>query len=72
MSIDLSGLSALPAADKLRIVEMLWDDLGSSSEPIPLPEWVDQEAARRRAEMQDPSVGRTHEEVWHRIENRNG
>jgi putative addiction module component (TIGR02574 family) len=72
MSIDLSGLSALPAADKLRIVEMLWDDLGSSSEPIPLPEWVDIEAARRRAEMQDPTVGLTHEEVWRRIENRNG
>ena len=51
---------------------MLWDDLGSSSEPIPLPEWVDIEAARRRAEMQDPTVGLTHEEVWRRIENRNG
>jgi putative addiction module component (TIGR02574 family) len=72
MSIDLSGLSALPAADKLRIVEMLWDDLGSTSEPIPLPEWVDKEASRRRAEMQDPTVGLTHEEVWRRIENRNG
>lgn len=72
MSIDLSGLSALPAADKLKIVEMLWDDLGSSSEPIPLPEWVDKEAVRRRDEMQDPSVGLTHEEVWRRIEQRNG
>lgn len=72
MSIDLSGLSALPAADKLKIVEMLWDDLGSSSTPIPLPEWVDKEAARRRDEMRDPAVGLTHEEVWRRIEQQSG
>jgi putative addiction module component (TIGR02574 family) len=72
MSMDLSGLHYLPVAEKLRIVEMLWDDLGATTEPIPLPEWVDQEAARRRTEMQDASVGLTHDEVWRRIENRNG
>ena len=72
MSIDLNGLHDLSAADKLRIVEMLWDDLGTSSTPIPLPDWVDQEATRRRAEMRDPSIGLTHEETWGRIEKRNG
>ena len=72
MSIDLSGLHDLPPADKLRIVEMLWDDLGTSTEPIPLPEWVEREAARRRSEMDDPSIGLTHEEAWRRIETRNG
>lgn len=72
MSIDLNALHALPVAEKLRIVETLWDDLGKSNEPIPLPEWVDQEAARRREEMRDPSVGLSHEEVWRRIDNRNG
>jgi hypothetical protein len=63
MSIDLNELHALPTADKLRIVEMLWDDLGKSSDPIPLPDWVDQEAARRRDEMRDASFGLTHEET---------
>ena len=72
MSMDLSGLHDLSNADKLRIVEMLWDDLGATTAPIPLPDWVDQEAARRRTEMRDPSFGITHEETWGRIEKRNG
>jgi hypothetical protein len=37
MSIDMNELYSLPAAEKLRIVEMLWDDLGESNTPIPLP-----------------------------------
>ena len=43
-----SELLALPADEKLRLVEMLWDNLGESTEPIPLPGWVAEEAARRR------------------------
>jgi putative addiction module component (TIGR02574 family) len=71
MSIDANELHSLPDAEKLRIVEMLWDDLGKSATPIPLPDWVDQEAARRRDEMRDASVGIPHEEAWRRIEGRN-
>jgi putative addiction module component (TIGR02574 family) len=70
--IDTNDLFALPPAEKIRIVELLWDDLGKSSDPIPLPEWVDQEAVRRREEMQDPSFGLAHEEAWGRIARRNG
>ena len=72
MSFDLSALHSLPVSEKLRIVELLWDDLGESAAPIPLPDWVDREAARRRDEMRDPSFGITHEETWRRIDNRNG
>ena len=72
MSIDADELRALPAAEKMRLVEMLWDDLGESTEPIPLPDWVDREAARRRDEMRDPSCGISHEEAWQRIDRRNG
>ena len=72
MSIDANELHSLPDAEKMRIVEMLWDDLGQSVTPIPLPDWVQREAARRRDEMRDPSFGVTHEETWRRIENRNG
>jgi putative addiction module component (TIGR02574 family) len=72
MSIDANELRALPDSEKMRLVEMLWDDLGQSTSPIPLPEWAIREAARRREEMRDKVVGLTHEEVWHRIENRNG
>ena len=72
MSIDMNELHSLPDAEKLRIVEILWDDLGQSSTPIPLPGWAQVEAARRRDEMRDPSFGLNHEETWRRIANRNG
>ena len=72
MSIDADELRALPAAEKMRLVEMLWDDLGESTEPIPLPDWVDREAVRRRDEMRDPSCGISHEEAWQQIDRRNG
>ena len=63
MSIDTDELRSLPAAEKMRIVEMLWDDLGEATAPIPLPDWVDHEAIRRRDEMRDPSFGVSHDEA---------
>ena len=72
MPIDVNELHALSDAEKLRIVEMLCDDLGESTAPLPLPEWVECEVARRREEMRDPSFGLSHEETWRRIANRNG
>jgi len=73
MSIDPNELLALPTDEKLRLVELLWDNLGESADPIPLPGWVEQEAARRREELTaDPSIGISHEETWRRIERRNG
>jgi hypothetical protein len=72
MSIDMAQLHSLPAAEKLRIVEMLWDDLGEANTPIPLPDWIEREVVRRREEMRNPSFGMSHEETWRRIANRNG
>ena len=39
------------AAEKLQLVEELWDDLASSREPLPLPPWHREEAHRRGAEL---------------------
>ncbi len=72
MSIDTDKLRALPAAEKIRIIELLWDDLGDAATPIPLPDWIEEEAVRRLAEMRDTSVGLSHEEIWRRIDRRNG
>jgi putative addiction module component (TIGR02574 family) len=72
MSIDIDALQALPVAEKLQLVEMLWDDLGKSATPIPLPEWVKTQVAQRRQAMADPSFGLSHEETWRRIAARNG
>ncbi|MGN6546960.1 MAG: addiction module protein [Aureliella sp.] len=73
MSTNYRDLLALPPSEQLRIVEMLWDHLGESTTPIPLPEWIDREGKRRRDEMiQDPSFGKSHEATWQEIERRRG
>lgn len=73
MSIDPNELLALSADEKLRLVELLWDNLGEATEPIPLPAWVDREGIRRRDELRtDSSLGFNHEETWQRIERRHG
>ena len=73
LSIDTAALRALPPAEKLELVELLWDDLGAADAAIPLPAWVDAEAQRRRDEMIGGGVsGLTHEEVWRRIDGRLG
>lgn len=69
MKIDTEALLALSAAEKLRIVELLWDDLGASSDAIPIPESADREALRRRDEMlADPALGYEAGEMWKRID----
>lgn len=73
MNVDTNALLALPAADKLQLVELLWDNLAESDEQIPLPEWVGREASRRRDEMlADRTLGKSHQEIWDNIANRNG
>jgi Putative addiction module component len=46
MIVDPNELFSLPAAEPLRLVELLWDNLGKSTDPIPLPDWVEAEALR--------------------------
>lgn len=71
MPFNLDELRALSTSEKLRLVEFLWDDLGSTEQVIPLPDWVLQEGDRRRKEMvEDPALGLTHHELWQRINGR--
>lgn len=73
MTVDPNELFCLPPAEQLRLIELLWDNLGKSTDPIPLPEWVETEALRRRAEMvADPGIGLNHDAVWSKIDRRNG
>jgi putative addiction module component (TIGR02574 family) len=68
MDLYSDMLRALPPAEKLRLVECIWDDLATNDQPIPLPDWAVSEAARRRDEMlADPKLGVTDGEVWMRI-----
>ncbi len=44
---------ALPPADKLRLLEELWDSLAANPEDIPVPDWQLEELQRRRAEYEN-------------------
>ena len=69
MSIDLKELRSLPIAEKLRLVELLWDDIGASDEPIVLHPWQATEVARRSSELKaDSSIAISREEFWLRVD----
>ena len=71
MAINIDELRALSPEDKLRLVELLWDDLGNAEQPIPLPDWIGAEVQRRRQEMlDDPTLGISREEMWRRVTRR--
>lgn len=69
MQADIEQLRQLPVAEKLRIVEALWDDIAASSERAPVTEATLAEVDRRWAELQnDPSHTLTREELWRRVD----
>jgi putative addiction module component (TIGR02574 family) len=68
MTIDIEELRNLPNSEKLRLVELLWDDLGASNAPIVLHDWQFNEARRRLNEMKnDSSVTIDRDELWRRV-----
>jgi putative addiction module component (TIGR02574 family) len=73
--MDISDtIHDLRPAEKLRLFEQIWDDLAANATPLPLPDWAEMEATRRRDEMlADVHPGSTHKEIWKRIyDSRNG
>jgi putative addiction module component (TIGR02574 family) len=58
----------LSPAEKLQLVEDLWDDLAATPEAIPVHDWQKGELARRKANlMKNPASGLTWEEVKRRV-----
>ena len=78
MGFELGQLHNLPIAEKLRIVEQLWDDIGESEEPFPWSRWHSDkghkdEARRRAAELDSgPRIAVTREEMWKRVDSEDG
>lgn len=74
MDLYTDTIPAMSVAERLALVERIWDDLAASGTALPLPAWAIQESCRRRDEMvSNPSLGVSHEEMWKRIqERRNG
>ena len=51
MDIFTDTIRDLPVADKMLLVQRIWDDLSSTADTVPLPQWALSEASRRRDEM---------------------
>ncbi len=63
----------LSPAEKLQLVEDLWDDLRATPELVPVSEEHLREVARRKANLQaNPGTALSWAEVQQRIRSRNG
>lgn len=73
MNARLDELRKLPIAEKLRIVEALWDDIAASKDPHVVRDWHIAEAKRRDAELDaDPGIALTRDQLWQRVDELNG
>ena len=72
MNVELEQLRKLPVAEKLRIVEQLWDDIHESEESLIVQDWHKAEARRRAAELEaNPAIALTREDVWKQVDESN-
>jgi len=63
----------LSPAEKLQLVEDLWDDLAVSPDAVPVHDWQKAELVRRKANLsREPGTGLAWEEVKRRVRSRGG
>lgn len=63
----------LTPAEKLQLVEDLWDDLAATPEAVPTHQWQKDEVAARKTRLEaNPTSGVSWEAVKQRIRQRHG
>ncbi|MBN4004415.1 addiction module protein [Nostoc sp. LPT] len=68
MNPVFSELSSLSRAEKLQLVENLWDDIAATPAALPILDWQKQELAQRKTKyLQNPTIGSNWEDVKARI-----
>lgn len=68
MTTQYPQLFELTVAERLRLLEELWDSIASSTEPVPVPDWQKEELAKRKAARFESGQAATPwEEVQERI-----
>jgi putative addiction module component (TIGR02574 family) len=73
MDADIASVFDLSPAEKLQLVQDLWDDLAANPEDIPFHKWQEEEVDRRRAHLEaHPESALTWEEVKQRARARYG
>ena len=67
--ISVAGILELPVAERIRLVELIWDSVAAVPEAVPLTDEVKAELSKRLAEFEaDPQSGSPWEDVRKRIE----
>ncbi len=73
MSPNTVSVFDLSPAEKLQLVEDLWDDLAASPTAVPVHDWQKEELARRKANlMNNPASGLSWDEVKQRVRTQHG
>jgi len=66
--LDPANLRALPVAERLKLIEDLWDSIAADADALPLPDWHRAEIDRRLDALDaGASEGAPWEEVRRRI-----
>jgi putative addiction module component (TIGR02574 family) len=73
MGADGPSVFDLSPAEKLQLVEDLWDDLAATPEAVPVRDWQKAELDRRKANLKkNPASALTWDEVKRRVRRRHG
>jgi putative addiction module component (TIGR02574 family) len=73
MNAEARSVIELSPAEKLQLVEDLWDDLAADPESVPVHEWQEKELTCRNENlMKNPASGLAWEEVKRRVRARRG
>ena len=72
MSTEFSELLKLGRAERLQLVEDLWDSLVREEADLPVPDWKREELRRRKERfLKHPASGRTWDQVKQRARSDN-
>ena len=67
MRTEFASIFKLGRAERLQLVEDLWDSIAEEDAQLPVPEWKREELKQRKQRFaQHPSSGRTWEQVKQR------
>jgi putative addiction module component (TIGR02574 family) len=73
VNTTISSIFDLSPAEKLQLVEDLWDDLAATPEAVPVHDWQKEELARRKANLQkNPALALSWEDVKRRVRSHYG
>ncbi|HSQ57953.1 MAG TPA: addiction module protein [Gemmata sp.] len=73
MQSQVEAVFSLSKAEKLQLVEDLWDDIAANPDDIPVHEWQKEELDRRKNNLaENPQSALTWEEIVRRVRAKNG